>query len=507
MAESGEKRASKLASRVAILADEVQDSYQSVNEPGRARMIGLIQNHSYDVAISYASEDTDVADIIAARLRRDGFRCFYNPNRLHKLLGLSLPDSLQGIYGDADIVVVALVSKAYLHKPWPRKEYDAAVSRTPNRMFVVRIGGHDLPMEIASTSFTDLEKFGAEGVASQISAALEEQFHIESTFAALPGSGRKSEVSDIEALDYPDKPYRLDQVTFVDAEKANVIDVYSNEFEFDDLDHYVTLGLCDQRLGVTRSDVLESKAEVRKLIAQKESSGWRIFNGKKFGVSSIHRSRTPETEDHLLRVVLYSTDYYSSQFAKRLYRRLRARGLAASDYSQSLAGYGGIMRSFGFDIILFASQNGMPSLVLTQRSANVANAGETAGFWHVSMNEGLSLSDRYNQEFSAAATVYRGFYEELGLRRGDLSHIDLFEPLLELRNFEPGVIGAAYTTLSAEEVLRRASEAGDSLLEHASLTTIPATVEAVKEFLDSPQPRTNVLEFCLRSALDRGLFK
>jgi len=463
--------------------------------------------HGYDVAISYASEDTAVADAIAARLRRDGFRCFYNPNRLHKLLGLSLPDSLQHIYGDVGIVVVALVSEAYLNKRWPREEFATALARSPNRMIVVRIGDHDLPEAVADMSHADVGTYGAEGVASQISAALEEQFEIRSSFTPLSRARPKNSVRNIEPLDYPDKPYQLDQVTFVDAEKGNTIDVYSDQFEFDDLDHYVTLGRSDREFGVTRSDVLESKAEVRKLIEEKESSGWRVFNGKKFGVASIHRSRTPETEDHLLRVVLYLTDYYSSQFAKRLYRRLRARGLTALDYSQSLTGFSGIMRSFGLDIVLFASQNGVPSLILTRRSSNVANARETAGFWHVSMNEGLSLSDRYNQEFSAAATVYRGFYEELGLGRAELSHVDLYEPFLELRNFEPALIGSAYTTLSVDDVLQRASEASDSMLEHAGLKTIPATVEAVSRFLDSDEPRTNVLEFYLLSSLHRGLFK
>lgn len=470
----------------------------------------MSKNHDFDIAISYASENIDVADVIAVRLRRDGFRCFYAPNRLHKLLGTPLPRSLEEVFGDPSVVVVALVSTEYLRKDWTRKEYEAAVARNPNKMIVVRYPGQCLPDAISDHSYADLERFGPEGVALQISAAIGEQFGIQSRFSPMAQTRIKSEIKDIEAIDYPDQPYSLDDVTFLDTERENLIDVYSNDFEFEKLEDYISLGNNTfghtfKPIGVTEDDILESKAETRRLVDIKQASGWSVFNGKKFGVTQIQRSRTAESEDHLLSVIVYTTDYYSSQFAKRLYRRLRADARIKPFLSGSLSPYAGLLRSFGFDLVLFAGQEGTPHIVLTRRSANVANADETKGYWHVSMNEGLSASDRYNQEFSAAPTVYRGFFEELGLNRADLVRVELFEPFIELRNFEPAIIGAAYTPLSAAEVISRAKEASDTLLEHDGFMAIPATADAVTAFLESGAPKTNVLEFCLRSVLQREL--
>jgi hypothetical protein len=471
-----------------------------------------MQNENeYDVAISYASEDVNIADIIAKRLRRDGFRCFYGPNRLHKLLGLNLSESLSSVYGHPDIVVVALISSAYLEKEWPQKEFGWAMGRAKSRAIAVKIGQIDLPAAVNNTSYVDLNTTDAERASTQISAALEGNFGVTVLDSELENTGDDdiaSEVDSIAVFDRPDHPYSLKHISFKDVDDANLIDINSNEMEFENLDHYVTLGNSDLELniGVTEEDILNSKLEVRQLIDRKSRSGWEVFNGKKFGVSRIFRSRTPETEDHLLKFHLYETDYYSSQFAKRLYRRLLSTDRLNPDYSRGMSEYCGLMRSFGFNMLLFAGVNDEPHLVLTKRSPNVANADETEGMWHVSMNEGLSLSDRFDQEFDASTTVIRGFQEELGLSRHHFSHIELFEPFMERRNFEPAIIGAAYTTVSAKRVMYLAKYASDTLLEHADLKTILATKESVLSFLESDQLRTDTLEFCLRSGLKRGLF-
>ncbi len=465
----------------------------------------------YDVAISYASEDVSIADAIATRLRRDGFSCFYGPNRMHKLLGLPLPPKLAEIYGAEGIVVVALISKSYLEKEWTMREFRYATSRDENRMIVVKVDDASLPPEVADLGYADLRVSGANGVAGQISAALEDRFEKKTRFAEMtrgrPSSGSEAmPVSDIAVLDHSDHSYRLDQVTFTHAGEEQIVDTSLDALEFDDLEEYVRLGSNGPKLGVTKEDVFAAKAEVRELVDRKRSSGWQVFNGKKFGVSAFRRSRTEESEEHLLNVVVYLTDYFTSQFAKRLYRRLRARGAIEPDYSRSLTEYAGLLRSFGFDLLLLAPRGGEPHLILSQRSANIANSDETQGHWHVAMNEGLSLSDRYDQEFDASATTYRGFFEELGLERADIARVELFEPFVEERNFEPAIFGVAYTRLDANVVLKKARQASDTLLEHGDLKAIPATAKAIRSLLDSGEPLTNVLAFCLESCLRRGIF-
>ena len=478
----------------------------------------------YEVAISYASEDTGIADTVATRLLRDGYGCFYNPNRLHKLLGLSLSGSLEKIYGNPNTVVVALISSSYLTKRWPQLEFAKAINREPCNLIVVKIGDCVLPSKLRDISYISIPFDGGNRgdiVSRQISATLESQFNISHSLRELEVGSPLSKTDDIAILDHPDSPYSTQDITFVDADPLQTIDVYTDDFEFDDLDSYISLktgrGVLD--LDVTKQDILSSKFLVREQVDHKKKSGWEIFNGKKFGVSAIRRSRTPETENHLLNVILYETDYFSSLFSKKLYHRLKKRGAISPDVSGGLNKYAGLMRSFGFDILLFAPKDGKPHVIFARRSNNVANAIDSSLQWHVSMNEGLSLSDRYSREFHADATVYRGFQEELGLFRREISHLDLFEPFIEMKNFEPALIGAAYTTLDLETIVARAERASDSMLERDSsshsegpycgnsgILALPAEENSICDFLSSGEPMTHILEFTLKRFLERGLF-
>ena len=109
----------------------------------------------YDVAISYSSEDTELADVIANRLRQDGLRCFYNPNRLHKLLGLDISDSLRKIYSCSQTFVVALVSSAYMRKKYPMEELESALSKGAGNLILVKINGAKLPEHTDGISYSE----------------------------------------------------------------------------------------------------------------------------------------------------------------------------------------------------------------------------------------------------------------------------------------------------------------------------------------------------------------
>jgi hypothetical protein len=206
----------------------------------------------------------------------------------------------------------------------------------------------------------------------------------------------------------------------------------------------------------------------------------------------------------LLAFDVFETDYFTSQFAKHLYKS-RAEHFTI-DPGSDFSSFNRLLCSFGFNLLLFAAGKKTPSLILSTRSANVANAAATAGLHHVSMNEGVSQSDRYAPEFDAAATIFRGLKEELGLNRADIARVDLYEPFLELNNCEVGQFATAYTTLSDETVLARVKRASDALLESANLFAIEATAASIGRFIAADAPRTNLLAYCLGSAVQHELF-
>jgi TIR domain len=468
------------------------------------------QGLSYDVAISYAHEDIEIADAIANRLRQDGYRCFYNPNRLHKLLGLSISDALLEIYGRADTQVIALISTSYLTKEYPMKEFAAATRSGPERVIPVKIGNAQMPSILDETSYADHSAYGTDTIAIQVSQALTERIG-QPEELGIPQEREGFSVDMIAVLDNPRRPYALQDVEFFDTGEKYLVDISSDTYEFDDPRHYINRGLGELRpenafANVSREDVQAAKNDVRAHIAERDACGWPIFNGKKFGVARIRRTRQSESEYHRLIVNIYETDYLTSLFTKKLYNRLNPQRLVRIDRNQDLSQYSGLLASFGFDILLFLPYERIPHVLITKRSMNVSDAVHSGGLWHVSMNEGLSASDRYATEFDASSTFFRGFDEELNLEQSNIMRAELFEPFLEYYNFEIGIAGAAYTSLNLKHLCRRAELAADIVLETDQLFALPATADEITNFVKQERnDMTDVLAFCLQSVLIRGI--
>lgn len=464
----------------------------------------------YDVAISYASEDREIADAISTRLQQDGFRCFYNPNRLHKLLGLELGAELRSIYSDPSLHVIALISNSYLSKKYPQIEYAASLRGGRERIIPVRINNAPLPKQLKGVAYASTPRDSAERVAVVISQRIADVRSVERETVRPTQAKSLRNLKNIVPLDNPRRPYQLEDVSFVDLGDKYLVDIWSDVPEFDDPRHFINRGLTSMSSEnvfshITIEDVFEAKRVARELVERKKQTGWNIFNGKKFGISNVMRTRTPEMEHHQLVFTVYETDYFTHLFARKLYTILRARRDVSIDPASSFTEFSGLLTSFGLDILLFVPKDGSPHVVLTKRSNNVANQ-VGAGLWHVSMNEGLSLSDRFAASFDANATFYRGFDEELNLSRKSISHAELFEPFIEYNNFELGIAGAAYSTLDFEKVVETAVAAGDYLLENGGLKSIPATIESLERIIsDEDFNTTNILDFCLRSARIREI--
>lgn len=107
----------------------------------------------YDVAISYARNDREIAEGLASRLAARGLRVFYDKDRAEMLWGERLGDVLTELYGRAAIVVVVLVSCHYGSSRWTMLERNAARSR---------LGAHDTAGTVLPLCLDDTEPVGLE---------------------------------------------------------------------------------------------------------------------------------------------------------------------------------------------------------------------------------------------------------------------------------------------------------------------------------------------------------
>ena len=87
------------------------------------------QIYRYDVAISFAGEDREVAERFANDLRRRGVRVFYDAWEQADLWGKNLYQHLDMVYRTAARYCVIFVSESYVAKVWTQHELRSAQAR------------------------------------------------------------------------------------------------------------------------------------------------------------------------------------------------------------------------------------------------------------------------------------------------------------------------------------------------------------------------------------------
>jgi hypothetical protein len=104
----------------------------------------------WDFAISYATEDIEVARTIYNNLQRE-CRVFFAPEVSPNLWGEDLDKVLPNIYGVRSRFVLVLSTDHYIRKHWTQVEYNAVVTSNPGRILLIKLGAipTDLPRNIA----------------------------------------------------------------------------------------------------------------------------------------------------------------------------------------------------------------------------------------------------------------------------------------------------------------------------------------------------------------------
>ena len=83
----------------------------------------------WDVALSFAGAQRKYVKRVAAELKAQGLRCFYDASEQTELWGKHLAQELSVIYAERAAVVVVFISAEYAARDWTRAEFGAALAR------------------------------------------------------------------------------------------------------------------------------------------------------------------------------------------------------------------------------------------------------------------------------------------------------------------------------------------------------------------------------------------
>jgi len=134
--------------------------------------------HEYDVALSFAGEDRELAKTLAKLLYRRGVNVFYDEFEQASLWGKDLYQHLQKVYRDSAKFCVIFVSQAYNDKLWTRHELKQAQARAfqDNKEYILPILTDDTELTGLNPTigYIDLRTSGLDAVAELLIEKLAE---------------------------------------------------------------------------------------------------------------------------------------------------------------------------------------------------------------------------------------------------------------------------------------------------------------------------------------------
>ncbi len=115
----------------------------------------------WDLAISYASQDIDMAREIHGQLSTE-FKVFFAPAEAAPLWGSDLNKVLPNTYGVQSRFVLVLSTKNYIDHYWTMVEFHAAATQAPARILMLDMGAlpADLPQGIVYRGSSPAELVG-----------------------------------------------------------------------------------------------------------------------------------------------------------------------------------------------------------------------------------------------------------------------------------------------------------------------------------------------------------
>lgn len=113
----------------------------------------ILEDEKFDIAISFAGEDRELAEKIATKLKEKQVKVFYDNFEKADLWGKNLYDYLSSVYSEKSKYCVMLLSKHYENKLWTTHERKSAQARAfrENREYI-------LPILIDNTKITGIHE-------------------------------------------------------------------------------------------------------------------------------------------------------------------------------------------------------------------------------------------------------------------------------------------------------------------------------------------------------------
>jgi hypothetical protein len=130
------------------------------------------EDPTYDVALSFAGEQREYVEQVAADLRQHGIRVFYDDYEQVTLWGKDLYAHLDWVYGKASKYCVLFISEEYATKVWTNHERRSAQARAlqENREYVlpVRFDGTELPGLQGTIGYIELSRIAPSQLSSMV---------------------------------------------------------------------------------------------------------------------------------------------------------------------------------------------------------------------------------------------------------------------------------------------------------------------------------------------------
>lgn len=130
----------------------------------------------YDVSISFAGEDREIAESIADALVQKNMTVFYDAYEKANLLGKDLHHFLFDVYSRRSTFCVLLISKHYMNKKWTKHELKAmqaaAMASDQEYILPIRLDDADVPGLAPQLGYLNWRDESAESVANLINQKL-----------------------------------------------------------------------------------------------------------------------------------------------------------------------------------------------------------------------------------------------------------------------------------------------------------------------------------------------
>lgn len=178
-----EHRLLEINKRLCFVGLELSDNAKYRKIPKSSTITNPLGNsisksvNEYDIAISFAGEDRNIAEQIAQKLKSDGIKVFYDSYEKATLWGKDLYVHLNDIYKNKATFCLMVISSNYKDKQWTNHERMAAQARafSQNKEYILplKLDDTEIPGLNETIGYVDFRKSDTTEVVSLLKRKLQ----------------------------------------------------------------------------------------------------------------------------------------------------------------------------------------------------------------------------------------------------------------------------------------------------------------------------------------------